>query len=533
MKHAALLFTLASFLLTGCSSEPIVEQPPPRAVSYISLTLSEPGTGSRLTGTVESWKREDIGFDVPGRVLRIVEPGMDIEGRTFDEEGQRISEGTVLAALDPERYLIAKKQAQTAADAARIDLEEVVPQMLAEAEAALDLADKELQRYTNLVRDQSAPQQRLDLAETAQKAATAKVAQVEALRATKAALVNTSLATVEQAEVNIANCKVTSPFTGQIARVHILPGGYALPGQPVVTVQMMDPMKVQVAVSSEMDKRFNLNDRVRVYLADSDQPVEGYVYLKDTYADPATRTYLITLLVRNQKILLGMPDGVTDLPTTERLWKLDQAKVGQGGNYFIEVNAIHEDDDGHYVWKAENLSADQLYDNFEPLLKVKKSRIKLGDGRIPLLQLFTFLELTDIGDLNPDTDVILGAVSGEDVEDGGHVALIRERWKLRPGDLVQVDSKRNRSPSGFYVPEASIRFDGQRTSVFAIQDADDGSQRAAKVECTASDSFGELRRIEAVVPDELTEGTKIVVGGAPYVSDGEAINAVEEIEVTP
>ncbi len=59
-------------------------------------------SGSRLTGTVESWKREDIGFEVAGRVLRIVEPGIDIEGRTFDEDGNLLSEGTVLAELDTE-----------------------------------------------------------------------------------------------------------------------------------------------------------------------------------------------------------------------------------------------------------------------------------------------------------------------------------------------------------------------------------------------------------------------------------------------
>ena len=109
----------------------------------------------------------------------------------------------MLAELDRERYEIARKQAQSAADAARTDLEEVVPQMLEEAKAALALADKELERYTNLVRAESAPQQQLDVAETAQKAAAAKVAQVEALRATKASLLETSLASVEQAEVKL------------------------------------------------------------------------------------------------------------------------------------------------------------------------------------------------------------------------------------------------------------------------------------------------------------------------------------------
>ena len=533
MKHKTLV-TLAGLFLTGCSSKPIVEQPPPRAVSYVSLALSEPGAGSRLTGTVESWKREDIGFEVPGRVLRIVEPGIDIEGRTFDEKDNLLSEGTVLAELDPERYLIAERQAQTAADAARTELEQVIPQQLAEAEAALALADKELQRFTNLVRDQSAPQQALDQAESSQTAASAKVAQVNALRATKAVLLNTSLATVEQAQLNLANCKLTSPFTGQIARVHVIPGAYALPGQPVVTVQMMDPMKIQVAVSPQTDKRVNFNDRVRVYLPDASEPLEGYVYLKDTYADPATRTFLVTLLVRNRKVEVGVPKELINksIPKTQQLRKLYRAKVGKPGNYFVEVNAIREDGEGSFVWKVENLRASDLFDEFDPVLTVKKVRVKLGEGRIPLLQVFTARELTDIGDLDPDNDVIVGATNGQ-VEDGGQIVLMRERWLLRPGDIVQVGLRGKETPMGFYVPETAIYFDGERAYIHAIRDTDDGAQVVERIEVQAADSYGDLRRIEALRSKELSPGIKIVVEGAQYVADGETVNVVEEFEVKP
>ena len=119
------------------------------------------------------------------------------------------------------------------------------------------------------------------------------------------------------------DCKLKSPFTGQIARVHVIPGGYVIPGQPVVTVQMMDPMKIQVAVSPDTDKQVKFNDRVRVYLPDSEEFLEGYVYLKDTYADPATRTYLITLLVRNQKTISGIPEELRgkSVATAEKLWQ--------------------------------------------------------------------------------------------------------------------------------------------------------------------------------------------------------------------
>jgi multidrug efflux pump subunit AcrA (membrane-fusion protein) len=527
-KHSALFLLVSAFAL-GCSQDQSGEDRTPRAISYVTLTLSEPGSSNRLTGTVESWKREDLGFDVAGRVLRIAEPGIDIEGRTYDENGKLLSQGTVLAELDRERYEIARRQAQTAADAARTDVEEVVPQMLEEAKAALELADKELERYTNLVRTESAPQQQLDLAETAQKAAAAKVAQVEALRATKASLLETSLAGVEQAEVNIANCTLTSPFTGQIARVHMIPGGYALPGQPVVTVQMMDPMKIQIAVSPETDKKVNFNDRVRVYLTDSDEPLLGYVYLKDTYADPATRTYLVTLLVRNQKVITGIPEELRGeaIATTQKVWRLLPEKVGAPGNCYIEVNALHEDDDGFFVWKVDNLTADQLYEPYDPVLRVSKARVKPGEGRLPALQVFTFRELVDWGDLDPEEAVILGDVDGKVTN--GTVVMVQERWRLRPGDLAEVSLRGEARPAGFYVPRVAILSDGKTEYIFTVPQ---GAAVAKRVEVRPIETIGQSQRVEAV-SGSLQPGDRVIVGGAHYVMDGEEVSLVEELEVLP
>ena len=527
MKYLSIVCMFLSLFLAGCSGDEAPEERAPRAVSYVALQLSEPGTGGRLTGTVESWKREDIGFEVAGRLLSIVEPGVDIEGRTFDEEGNLLLEGTVLAKLDMERYRIAKRQAETTAEAARTELEQVIPKQLAEAQAALDLADKELQRYANLVATQSASQQELDVRDSAQKAAAAKVAQVEALRATKASLLNTALATVEQADINIADCELTSPFTGQIARVHLIPGGYVLPGQPVVTVQMMDPMKILVAVSPETDKRVTFNDRVRVYVPDSDEFLEGYVYLKDTYADPATRTYLITLLVRNQKMILGIPEELQGKPvaTTDKLWTLQPEKPGMPGNYYIDVDSLQQDDEGYFVWKVENLTVDGLYENFDPVLKVTKARVVPGDGRLPSLQVFTFRELTDMGDLDPKKDVVVGAIQG-DVTDGT-VVLVQESWRLRPGDLAEISLGSDQRPAGYYVPRVAILSDGKTHYIFVVRE---GSDVAERVDVRPLDTAGQRQRVESLESDALKEGDRVIVGGAHYVMDGEKVSLAEELE---
>ena len=58
---------------------------------------------------------------------------------------------------------------------------------------------------------------------------------------------------------------------------------------------------------------------------------------------------------------------------------------GSTDKYFVDVDSLHEDSDGYYVWKVENLTADQLYEDFDPVLQVTKARVTPGDGRIPAL----------------------------------------------------------------------------------------------------------------------------------------------------
>jgi len=523
---------LLATVFFGCQKAAELQQAPPRPVTYVTLKSTTPRPTSRLTGSAESWKREDIGFEVAGRVLRVVEPGANIVGRTFDEQGGLVSEGTALAEVDDERYRIGLAQAQAAANTAKTELEQVIPQQLDQAQAALQLQEKELERYSNLVATQSASKQELDRVESAYRAAKARVAEVEALRATKGAQLNTFLAQVDQAQVNIRDCRLFSPFNGQIARVNIIPGGYALPGQPVVTVQMMDPMKVDIAVSPATDARVNYNDLVRVF-APNGEKLEGYVYLKDTFADPGTRTFLITLLVRNRRVEIGVPEQLKGeaLARCRNLWKLDKSEVGGMGNYYAEIGAIQQDSEGHFVWKVENLTVEDLYGDFDPVLKVRKVRVTPGDARVPVLQVFTFRELTDIGDLDPSRDVIASRISGE--VDGGKMVLVRDRWVLRPGDVVRVDLEGAEVGEGFYVPEDAIQSDGERNYVAAVEEAENDTQQVQFVSVNAREAVGRLQRIEAINEGDLQRGMKVIVAGAHYVAEGESVRAVNEVRASP
>ena len=144
-----------------------------------------------------------------------------------------------------------------------------------------------------------------------------------------------------------------------------------------------------------------------------------------------------------------------------------------------------------------------------------------------MLQVFTFRELTETGDLDPATDVIAGGVTGK-VDDGGKIVLVRERWQLRPGDVVRVGLKGEEKPAGYYVPSAAIQFDGQNHYVCVAQASGSGHE-TVRVTIKPGQTAGKLQRIEG----EFPEGAKIIINGAHYVQVGEQVNPVEEVEVQP
>ncbi len=68
--------------LCGCGQEASSAPRTVRAVNVMVLKQTGPGRDNklRLTGSVESWKEEEIGFEVAGRVEAFVDVGQDVEG---------------------------------------------------------------------------------------------------------------------------------------------------------------------------------------------------------------------------------------------------------------------------------------------------------------------------------------------------------------------------------------------------------------------------------------------------------------------
>ena len=71
-------------LLIGCAKPPPAP-PAPRPVSVVTLTETDPGRFARVTGSVASWKTDELGFEVEGRV-EFVSPITDADSGTIRVE---------------------------------------------------------------------------------------------------------------------------------------------------------------------------------------------------------------------------------------------------------------------------------------------------------------------------------------------------------------------------------------------------------------------------------------------------------------
>ena len=89
-----LLATLALFVvLPGCQPARI-EIPPkaPRPVTTMELNYTTPTSIFEVSGSVQSWKTERIAFEVPGRLLRVEEPGRNVAPPGSDDEENGLEE---------------------------------------------------------------------------------------------------------------------------------------------------------------------------------------------------------------------------------------------------------------------------------------------------------------------------------------------------------------------------------------------------------------------------------------------------------
>ena len=101
-------------LLTACSpADPLAPEASALRPAFVHEVASAPSqVRHRFIGRVEAMQTVDLSFEVPGPLATL-----------SVREGERVTAGTVVAALDPVTYELAVRQAQAQLELARLDLE--------------------------------------------------------------------------------------------------------------------------------------------------------------------------------------------------------------------------------------------------------------------------------------------------------------------------------------------------------------------------------------------------------------------------
>ncbi|HBU6644872.1 TPA: efflux RND transporter periplasmic adaptor subunit [Klebsiella aerogenes] len=271
---------ISAVLLTGCDNSGNQQAQPQAPQVSVHVVHSEPlSVTTELPGRTSAFRVAEVRPQVSGIILK----------RNF-VEGSDIKAGESLYQIDPATY-------QAAWNSAKGDE--------AKAEAAAAIAHLTVKRYVPLLGTQYISQQEYD-----QAVATARQADADVVAA-KAA--------VENARINLAYTKVTSPIDGRIGKSSVTEGALVTNGQAdaMATVQQLDPIYVDVTESSNDFMRLKQESLQRgddsksvQLIIENGQPysLKGSLQFSDVTVDESTGSITLRAVFPNPQhtLLPGM-----------------------------------------------------------------------------------------------------------------------------------------------------------------------------------------------------------------------------------
>ena len=261
---AALLVALTA--LAACngapeanaSATPVTIQLGPEGIAVAQMTTV--ASGPILSGTLVADRTAQIRAEVPGSVLQV-----------FRDPGAVVAAGTSLAKID---------------DRAISDVFLSARSGLAAAEAAADLAARELARAEKL-------------------AAAGAIADRDLENARRANLVATTAmfdarARLAQAQKQVDATNVLTPYAGIVSERFVNPGDVVAPGAPLFVVVDPATMKLEAAIPAEQLATVRVGAPVRFAVTGyPGRTFEGRIASINPAADPQTRQVRLSVRIPN------------------------------------------------------------------------------------------------------------------------------------------------------------------------------------------------------------------------------------------
>lgn len=225
------------------------------------------------------------------------------------ERGQHVDTDHPLFTLDATSQKAAVEQVQHQIDESRAQLADLekgqrppeiagIEAQLAQARAALEFSERELQRQLDAQQKNAASEQAVDAARTQRDEDRQRVAQLEAsletaklaaredrIAAAKAAI-EVQQAALAQAQWNLDQMSQAAPQAALVFDTLFRPGEWVGAGKPIVALLPPENIKVRAFVSESRVGSLHLGDRVSVYLDGPDDSLIGPTTGSITYISP-------------------------------------------------------------------------------------------------------------------------------------------------------------------------------------------------------------------------------------------------------
>lgn len=211
------------------------------------------------TGEAASWRQTALRAQVAGQVRAV-----------HVVENRAVGEGAVLIEIDPTQFQLALEEAQARLKQAEVSYREMT------------LGDDQLEDPRVRAERDSAARARSGL----------EAARIQ----------------VERAQLDLRRTRITAPFAGRIANLLVVPGQFVNAGDELVTVQAMDPIRVDINVMESSIGFLQVGRTARVrFSAFPGETFEGRIETINPVVD-ATRTARVSISLRNPdgRILPGM-----------------------------------------------------------------------------------------------------------------------------------------------------------------------------------------------------------------------------------
>lgn len=298
--------------------------------------------------------------------------------------GDSIEVGKPVVELDDSeyRYLVAQSEAQLQQARSAVglregdSLEKLNPDNAApvrEARAILDEAQQAIRRIQQLAEQNAISATDVETAEAAERVAAARLTSAQNSVREKLALIAAQTSQLSIVRQNLVDTKILAPFSGQIQNRTVAIGAYVQPGQSLMTLMRVNPIRFRSAVPERYAHLLKVGQEVRIVFDLSGQIATATVARISPALDPLNRSLAFEAILPNDQGsyrsgLFGEADVILDpqataivIPTRSliRFAGVDKVWKVSGGMLREQVVAIGRTE-GDMCEIVEGLSANDV-----------------------------------------------------------------------------------------------------------------------------------------------------------------------------